>query len=243
MRRLHAVLTVIWLCTLAGGVLAAEDTAADRCTTCHREQSPGLYAQWSDSKHADSGIGCLDCHQAEASDSDAFEHHEARIATLVTPADCGRCHEQEAEEVAGSYHATASQILDSADAYLAHVAAGNPVAILGCESCYGAKVQLDPSSPNRLARSSWPNSGIGRINPDGSLGSCNACHARHTFSKAQARQPEARAFDNAEVNALIDNLLSSDPMHRWVREQTDDLKRQIRSGEMQQIYARFFREQ
>jgi hypothetical protein len=93
--------------------------------------------------------------------------------------------------VAGSYHATAGQILDSQDAYLAHVAAGNPVAILGCESCHGTKVEIDPKAPNRLARNSWPNSGIGRINPDGSLGACNACHTRHTFAKAQARQPEA----------------------------------------------------
>lgn len=36
----------------------------------------------------------------------------------------------------------------------------------------------------------WPNSGIGRINPDGTLGTCNSCHSRHSFSKALARQPE-----------------------------------------------------
>jgi len=40
--------------------------------------------------------------------------------------------------------ATAGLILDSNDAYLAHVAAGEPVAITGCESCHGAKVQIDP---------------------------------------------------------------------------------------------------
>jgi hypothetical protein len=43
----------------------------------------------------------------------------------------------------------------------------------------------------KLDINTWPNTGIGRINPDGSLGSCSACHARHDFSKAQARQPEA----------------------------------------------------
>ena len=36
----------------------------------------------------------------------------------------------------------------------------------------------------------WPNSGVGRFNPDGSLGTCNACHSRHSFSKALARQPD-----------------------------------------------------
>ena len=52
--------------------------------------------------------------------------------------------------------------------------------------------------------------------------------------------PEARELDDPEVDALIDEILDSDPMHQWVREQTDDLKKQIRSGEMQKIYARFF---
>ncbi len=37
----------------------------------------------------------------------------------------------------------------------------------------------------------WPNTGIGRINLDGTLGSCSACHSRHDFSPRRARQPEA----------------------------------------------------
>ena len=36
----------------------------------------------------------------------------------------------------------------------------------------------------------WPNTGIGRLNPDGSRGSCSACHSRHDFSPRRARQPE-----------------------------------------------------
>lgn len=41
-----------------------------------------------------------------------------------------------------------------------------------------------------LHTASWPNTGIGRINLDGSLGSCSACHSRHDFSPRRARQPE-----------------------------------------------------
>ncbi|MCA9260652.1 MAG: hypothetical protein KDA61_15675, partial [Planctomycetales bacterium] len=37
---------------------------------------------------------------------------------------------------------------------------------------------------------SWPNTGIGRLNLDGSRGSCSACHSRHDFSPRRARQPE-----------------------------------------------------
>jgi hypothetical protein len=41
-----------------------------------------------------------------------------------------------------------------------------------------------------LSAETWPNFGIGRINPDGSKGACSACHSRHDFSRIQARTPE-----------------------------------------------------
>ena len=41
-----------------------------------------------------------------------------------------------------------------------------------------------------LHRGTWPNTGIGRLNLDGSRGSCSACHSRHDFSPRRARQPE-----------------------------------------------------
>ena len=47
------------------------------------------------------------------------------------------------------------------------------------------------NTPLEIDEATWPNSGMGRFNPDGSLGTCNACHSRHEFSKALARQPEA----------------------------------------------------
>jgi len=37
--------------------------------------------------------------------------------------------------------------------------------------------------------SNWPNQGVGRANPDGSLGACTACHPRHEFSIEVARKP------------------------------------------------------
>jgi len=177
---------------LATGLSAqSSDEVAGNCMTCHKDKSPGLYQQWLESKHGANEITCIDCHGAETGEPDGFMHYDALIATLVTPKDCANCHDKEAAEVEQSYHATAGKILESKDAYLAHVAAGSPAAMTGCESCHGTKVIIDPDSPNKLSKKSWPNSGIGRINPDGSLGSCNACHTRHGFSAAQARQPEA----------------------------------------------------
>jgi len=169
---------------------AAQDQAGEKCLTCHKKNMPGLYNQWKDSKHAQNDVMCLDCHSADEGDADAFKHSGELIATLVTPKDCSLCHEKESEEVSNSYHATAGEILDSNDAYLAHVAGGQPAAMTGCESCHGGVVKIDPEARNKLSIETWPNSGIGRLNPDGSKGSCTACHTRHVFSKAQARQPE-----------------------------------------------------
>ena len=166
-------------------------TVAGKCMTCHKDKHPGLYRQWYRSEHAKHNVTCIDCHRAAPGDKDGFKHHGALIATLVTPKDCGRCHKKEYKQVDRSYHATAGLILESKDAYLAHAAGGQPVARAGCESCHGSKVKIDPHSPNKLSAGSWPNSGIGRLNPDGSKGSCTACHTRHRFAKAQARRPEA----------------------------------------------------
>ncbi len=168
-----------------------KESLAGKCITCHKEKSTGLYKQWFNSSHAAHRVTCLDCHKAERSEPDAYKHYDVYIATLVTPKDCGECHKTAAEEVAKSYHAAAGEILESNDAYLAHVAGGHPVAIVGCESCHGAKVKIDKNAPNKLSNETFPNSGIGRLNPDGSKGACSACHTRHSFSKAQARQPES----------------------------------------------------
>ena len=56
----------------------------------------------------------------------------------------------------------------------------------GCMQCHGTFVIVEEDGKLQ----GWPNNGIGRINPDGSMGSCAACHTRHTFSKAEARKPE-----------------------------------------------------
>jgi len=192
MKRTGFLLFFFILCS--GFLFAAQqhdDTTAGKCMTCHKEKTPGLYSQWFESAHGKHSITCIKCHAAEKTEADAYLHEGAYIATLVTPKDCGECHEQEAAQVERSYHASAGEILESADAYLAEVVGGHPAAVSGCESCHGAKMEIDPNSSNKLSKENWPNSGIGRINPDGSKGSCNACHTRHSFSKAQARQPEA----------------------------------------------------
>ncbi|MFQ5700957.1 MAG: multiheme c-type cytochrome [Acidobacteriota bacterium] len=53
-----------------------------------------------------------------------------------------------------------------------------------------ARVVRDDNGRPLLHPGTWPNTGIGRLNLDGSRGSCSACHSRHDFSPRRARQPE-----------------------------------------------------
>ncbi len=213
------------------------------CVTCHRASSPGIIDHWMGSTHALKGVGCVECHQAHEQDADAFQHYGVTVATIVTPKDCARCHEQVFQEFTQSHHAKGGNILASLDNFLAETVEGsrtpfNPhsptpgmdvqqvnglaSANVGCKQCHGSKIALKategesitvddlqpdengrPTNLDAVARivrdannqpvfddASWPNTGIGRINLDGSLGSCSACHSRHDFSPRRARQPE-----------------------------------------------------
>ncbi len=52
------------------------------------------------------------------------------------------------------------------------------------------KIVRDKEGRPKFHPGTWPNTGIGRLNLDGSRGSCSACHSRHDFSPRRARQPE-----------------------------------------------------
>jgi hypothetical protein len=215
-----------------------------QCVDCHRQSTPGIIDHWVGSMHATKGVGCVECHQAEADDADAFNHWGTTIATIVTPLDCSRCHETEYQEFEGSHHAKGGNILASLDNFLAETVEGSRVpfnphsptpgmaidevngmasAFVGCQQCHGSKIALQstdggritvddllnpgeigkPTKRDALAKvlrasdgrplfhpGTWPNTGIGRLNLDGSRGSCSACHSRHDFSPRRARQPE-----------------------------------------------------
>lgn len=163
--------------------------AGSACVSCHTKASSGLARQWQDSAHAAAGVNCMDCHRAERLDVDAIEHEGQVIATIVSPKDCGRCHTKEFEEQQGSIHAEAFSIIEDRLPALAHNVGGSAMQAASCDQCHGSRVKV--RGDGALDPATWPNSGIGRINPDGSKGSCSACHGRHRFSKAQAREPEA----------------------------------------------------
>ena len=62
------------------------DKGTEHCIKCHSAMSNGevITAQWKDSKHAEVGVGCLECHSAEADDIDAYEHLIKDLALFWT---------------------------------------------------------------------------------------------------------------------------------------------------------------
>jgi len=173
----------------------------EACANCHKAENMGIYQQWGSSKHYRANVGCYECHVAKEGEADAFKHEGQWIATIVSPKDCTRCHKKEGEEFAHSHHSKGGRILGSLDNILAEVVEGNrglvtpsfqkgisAAAVNGCWQCHGSEVKV--LEGGKLDPATWPNTGIGRINPDGSEGACSACHSRHTFSAYQARHPD-----------------------------------------------------
>ena len=175
------------------------------CVGCHTQNSPALVMQWEDSAHARAGVGCYECHAAEEGDIDGWMHNGQFVSALVTPKDCAKCHEREHDEFAASHHAKAGEILASLDNVLAEKVAGlphnNADAVNGCWQCHGSIIAFKRDENGEILKregdgrpiidsDTWPNSGMGRLNPDGSKGSCHACHSRHNFDAKLSRSPE-----------------------------------------------------
>lgn len=177
---------------------------AEACIACHKEEHPGMYADWAQSRHASAGITCLDCHQADPKDKDVSAEHYKQyersdtpwgtkeykipIAGVVTPKDCSRCHPDEVKQYSRSKHANTIEIMWKIDPWLNKGMNSDNERKTGCFYCHGTVLkQVD----GKLDPATWPNTGVGRVNLDGSLGSCTSCHTRHRFSVEEARKPEA----------------------------------------------------
>ncbi len=179
---------------------------AKSCLECHAEKTPQLVHDWKDSRHSHLGVSCIDCHSRQADDPTAAQNcpgvkgTDIFVSPLVSPKTCARCHSQEVQEFEASGHLRARVQIDSKDGMQKliyhHEGQDNPEFSgspdeTGCMQCHGSKIELDENK--RPTSETWPNSGMGTIYPDGSIGNCVACHTRHRFSIAEARKPAACA--------------------------------------------------
>ncbi len=142
---------------------------AAQCITCHEKKDIAVnqITAWEESEHAVQGIGCYDCHKADEGDFDAqlCPESDVLIARHPTPKDCAECHEEQVAEFANSKHAHQFWLFANADRAVFE----NPISTRhGCEQCHQ----------------------IGNLWPDGSVGECDACHSKHSYSIEVARQPE-----------------------------------------------------
>jgi len=199
--------------TSPGSLATAKTLKIDRglseegkaCITCHQLTAPGQVADWADSRHAHVGVSCIDCHEVPADSPMATKHANVTdtpvmVTALVSPAVCGRCHVDAKQQFDHSGHFRAyRQIIPKDDLHAlvqVHEGRGHPELMnapseTGCMQCHGTRIELDAN--NRPTPETWPNNGMGNIYPDGSTGSCTACHSRHKFSIAEARHPNACA--------------------------------------------------
>ncbi|MEW5744998.1 MAG: multiheme c-type cytochrome [Nitrospirota bacterium] len=160
-------------------------------------------------------VGCYECHSRNIEKhKDSFDHMGYRINVIVSPHDCKTCHPVEADQFAGTkkahavknlmsnpvYHSLVSTITgvkEIKDGKISAKEPSNAALMDSCLGCHGTKVETKGMKKvfTRMGvvevpeLTNWPNEGVGRENPDGSLGSCSSCHARHSFSIETARKP------------------------------------------------------
>ena len=163
----------------------------------------------------DYAVGCAECHMANPEKhKDAFEHNGYLVHTVVTPADCSVCHIDEVRQYGDNLMSHAHGNLQGNSLYQALVDSINgKMSIEGmrldsapsdadtdadsCLYCHGTEVKIketrivdsDYGEMTLPVLTGWPNQGVGRINPDGTMGSCSSCHTRHRFSIETARKP------------------------------------------------------
>jgi len=162
-------------------------------------------------------VGCAECHTARSkAHADSFAHNGYQVHSVVSPDDCALCHSTERQEYKHNIMSQARGNLKNNPVFMdlaqqihglpqlkGHKLEFSPAQRTteeeSCFFCHGSRVHVQgtesrnttmgPMDFPRLA--GWPNQGVGRKNPDSSLGSCSACHSRHTFSVAEARKPSA----------------------------------------------------
>ncbi|RMH20559.1 MAG: hydroxylamine oxidoreductase [Acidobacteria bacterium] len=168
------------------GVTIATVVTPRDCAHCHGD----VAAEFEKSHHAQGGniLASLDNFLAETVEGARlnFDPHSPTPGKTVTTVNgfasafsgCQQCHGSKVALVA-----TDGGMITVDD--LEPDAAGQPT-----NQDAVARIAKDGNGKPRYHPGTWPNTGIGRLNLDGSRGSCSACHSRHDFSPRRARQPE-----------------------------------------------------
>jgi len=167
---------------------AAAVRATGKCAECHSNQQYAIVHEYEMSRHAQRGVNCLDCHKPAAAQQ-GQEHHGFTIVAQLTAGNCRSCHEGIYQEFLHSRHAAVSWAAVYGEKGL------KPEQVDFAERYQPGYARRPPHPLVALEGSSAASSGcanchaIGKPNDDGTIGTCTACHTRHTSSVAIARQP------------------------------------------------------
>lgn len=160
-------------------------------------------------------VGCYECHGLNPEKhTDNFDHMGFNINVVVSPQDCSTCHPVEVKQYSGSkkahaignllknpvYHGLVETVISKKTVEAGKVVQRNVSDLTRqetCFGCHGTEVKVSGMETVGTAMgeievprlTNWPNQGVGRINPDGSMGACTPCHPRHQFSIEVARKP------------------------------------------------------
>jgi len=164
------------------------------CIECHQKYSPSIVLDWKNSMHGRSNVTCGDCHRAEQKELDAFQCSGLKgtkifITAVPTPKDCSKCHPVEAEQFSKSAHALGYKSVKKQESMsVAWEGKGSRAPeVTGCIQCHGSEMKFQNGKPFGL---DYPQEGVGRLNIDGSVGNCVACHTRHKFNIVESRKSQ-----------------------------------------------------
>ncbi|MBI5487079.1 MAG: cytochrome C [Deltaproteobacteria bacterium] len=164
---------VVWLAVSGGETRAQVAAAPVDCVGCHTERTPGIVEQWAAGAMGKSGMTCSACHGTDH--RDATDYAKAR---MPTPDTCQPCHARQVEQFRAGKHALAWAAMEAMP-MITHEPAPivGPEGFKGCSGCH----KIGEKSAEELGSGGWRYG----------TGSCDSCHTRHTFSKAEARDPRA----------------------------------------------------
>src|SRR4051794_14592791 len=162
--------------------------ASGKCAECHSRQQYSIVHEYELTRHAQKGVPCLECHQPAAGQQQK-EHHGFVVSANLTAGNCRSCHEPIYQEFLHSRHAAPSWAAVYGQAGL------KPEQVEFSERFQPGGTRRPAHPLTTLEGPSATTSGcaqchsVGKPNDDGTIGTCTACHTRHTASVAIARLP------------------------------------------------------
>ena len=163
--------------------------ATGKCAECHRRETSAIVHQFEMSLHSQKGVNCLDCHQPQQG-QEKVDHRGFVIAKQLTSANCSQCHNAEYQQYVRSRHAAPAWAAVTGDGDFTKEQAEFAEKFHPGTIHRAANAIAMVEGPAAINKGCWQCHNIGKPNADGSIGSCTACHARHSTSVELARMPE-----------------------------------------------------